>query len=275
MIISIAIFLKKNSMNLFLRLIGVTIPTIIILCIWRLCFPFTDFAFFALTPIFVVLLVSSYKAHFLVNKHIYTLAIKHESQLKNILSGRLSACCRALLFSSSATFTIAYVSISLDIINSKILIFSVLFGFFISLIYSNYISKHLNPPYSDYLGIKSMSYFLSLLLVGSLAQQSWAQETYSVSLMDANFLNALLIGIKNAPKHSEGSMIAEVLAPLYAYDAFKFWAVNKLGGSFILKILLSIDSAIVGVLLAKSIISVSFFFNINKDNIGRLKNEYS
>ncbi|MDG1816401.1 MAG: hypothetical protein P8H22_09905 [Glaciecola sp.] len=255
-------------MSLFLKLIGLISLLTIMLCMWRLFFQYTDLAFFALTPIFVVLLMSSYNVHLNVKKHIYLVAIKTNSPLKNIFSGRISAFILAFLFSSSATFTIAYVCISVDPYDSKMLILFVLFGFAASFLYSDFISRHLNAPYSKYLGMNSMSYFLSILLVGCIALQSWNEDAYSVNLLTVEFLDALLIGIQNAPIHSEGSIIAEAFVPLYAYEAFKFWAVNKLGGYLILKMLLSIDSAVVGVLLAKSIVTVSFFFNKNENNVG-------
>lgn len=258
-------------MSFILKLIGMISLLTIMLSIWRLFFQYTDLAFFTLTPIFFALLISTYKVNFHVKKHIYSVAIKTHSPLKNIFSGRISTFIRALLFSSSATFTIAYVCISFSPYDSKILICFVLFGFVASFLYSDFISKHLNAPYTKYLGINSMYYLLSVLLVGCIALQSWNEDVYSVHLLEVGFLDALLIGIQNAPTHSEGSIIAETFVPLYAYDAFKFWAVNKLGGSLILKMLLSIDSAVVGILLAKSVVTLSFFFSKDENNVSDIK----
>ena len=58
-----------------------------------------------------------------------------------------------------------------------------------------------------------------------------------------------MLGLKNLPLRQ--SWIAEILAPMYAYEAAKLWIVVQLGGSKWAVILFSLDTALISFIFAR------------------------
>ena len=142
----------------------------------------------------------------------------------------------------------------------------ILVASYISLRIQDILDAHLRQPYSGAMGLTLGAYLAALMFIPLLAWISWNFVEYRGEFRTADFSKAVTLGMQELP--ARRGWISEVLAPLYAIEAGKLWLVVQLGSSRWATILFSLDTTLVGFILARTAAIITNFAQV-KEKGGR------
>lgn len=234
------------------------------LYLWRVAYALDDFgdwAILALTPLAVLLyfgfrplVLDPWKARLRI-------ALREESPLSHILTGKIRATLLSLAFTAVTIFLLAWRALAASPLEGALMLALV---FISGIAYSGsqaLLARHFHQPFARAAAISWATWLVALPFTLIVAVSIWSYTSYPGVMIDATFREALQIGIDNLP--ARRGWIAEVLTVPYAYEAGKLWVVLQLKEYPVVAAFFSLDAALFSIILARASIVVTQFIQSN------------
>lgn len=220
------------------------------LYLWRSAYPSSDWALLAFLPLSVMLFHGYLSFSSAIFQARFRAAIRVGSPLKSILSGRIRAISGAIIFVLISIPLLAWQALVSSFL--EILILFALGvtagGVFVGL--KSKLLPHFRQPFANAAAISLGTWISAAAFIPIIAWMNWNYVTYPGEIRTVSLPEAVMQGLQELPPRR--GWIAEALAPMYAYEAGKLWAVVKLGSSKWSTILFSLDAALVSFVLARA-----------------------
>ncbi len=236
----------------------------LLLYLWRAIYPESDWAALAFLPLLAMLFwgyLSFSAAIYRARLHI---AIKPESPLAGILTGKIKAVFGAAIFVLISVPLLAWQALTTDFPEVLALMALCLFANLLFIGLQSGAQSHLHRPFATGAAISLGTWIAAIIFIPIIAWMNWNYASYPGEIRGAGFSEAVILGIQELPQRR--GWIAEVLAPMYAYEAGKLWVVVQLGASRWATTLFSLDTALIGFIVARaSIILTLLIQTLNFD----------
>lgn len=238
--------MKKTLVNA----LGAGSALILSLYLWRVAYPFTDWALLLLAPLTFLLFTGSFRASAALYHASMKVAVRTGSPLAWVMTGRLRAIVGASLFTLAALVLLAWYAISATYIELWLLAFLCLVAPLVFAGIEHKLSAHLTPAFSRDAALSMATLLTAVLFMPILASANWNFTPHPGAIRSATLQEALKIGFDQLPVRR--GWIAELLAPLYAVEYAKLWLVVQPGASKWLSFWYSIDAALVSLIAARA-----------------------
>jgi len=236
-----------------------TVLTGFSLYIWHITYNFGDWAALALIPLALVIGVGIWPLMLDPWKARLHLALRRDSPLGKILTGRIRAAFLSAVFTFVAVTLFAWQALSVSLAQAAVM----LAAFFLSAcIFStgqNILLRHFHQPFARVLATSLVTWGVALPFTLIIAFWTWRWAIMPGPILDASFQDALRIGLDKLPER-EG-WIAGILAVPYSYEAVKLWLVVQLRDYPAVGALFSIDAALFSFILCRSAIIITQFID--------------
>jgi hypothetical protein len=196
------------------------------------------------------LLLDPWKARFRV-------AVREDSALSRILTGKIRATALALFFTVAAVLLLAWQALSVGVAEGAILVLAAFTAGSVFAAGQSFLAHHFHQPFARAIATSVVTWIVAIPFALILSLSTWAWAAMPGSMLDASFSEALRLGLDRLP--ARGGWIAEVLAVPYAYDAAKLWLVVQLRDYPLVAVAFSLDAALVSFVLCRvSIVATQF-----------------
>jgi hypothetical protein len=242
-----------------LRNTGVAAVVLLLsLYVWRAAYPLSDWALLALGPLAVLLFLGHLGPGLELHQARMRAAIRPESPLLGILTGRIKATLNAGLFVLIAVPLLAWQGLAPNPVQAAIFIVLCLVAGAVFGGVQSELLVHCHRPYVRTSAVSISTWLVALAFVPVIAWVNLNLVHYPGEIRAADSLSdAALRGMQVLPVRR--GWIAEVFAPLYAYEAGKLWLVVQMSPSRWLAILFSLDSALFSFILARTSVILTAF----------------
>ena len=227
------------------------------LYLWRICYPATDWAMLALTPLAAIIFVGYYDPAVLLRQAVLNAALHQHSVCLTVLKGRLLAGVRAGLFTLVAITVLAWQALTAKaIVVSAFVVMLFAIGM-LSRPIQQRLQQYLHLPFARAWGMQLTALPVAIMFVPVMAYLNWSYISYPGAILSMDLVETMRYYINQLPERR--GAIAEVLSACYALDAIKLWLVLNHRG-FLSTLLYCLDAALVTVILAKTFIAIVGFF---------------
>ena len=230
--------------------LGSTAVLILSLYLWRGLYPSTDWAILALLPVTALLFMGTLWSSAAVYRASMRVAVRENSSLAWLTSGRLRALLSATVFSLIAVPLLAWHAISST--HSEFL-FLALLCFTASLCFAvveHKLLDHLTPPFARVTAMSAGTLIAAVLFIPILAWANWNFTPQPEAIRNASLEEALQLGFGNLPPRR--GWVAELLAPFFALEYGKLWFVVQAESPKWFSIWYSIDAALISLVAARA-----------------------
>ena len=227
------------------------------LYLWRMVYGSSDWAVLALIPLAVVIFIGVWPQNLEPWKARLQLALRHDSPLSTLLTGRLRSAILSLSFACLAIILLAWQALNASASDAVIIVATF---FLTACIYSaghDFLQRHFHEPFTRAFTTSLVSWLVALPFTLMVACYTWAWGSQPGAMLDAGLQEALQIGLANLPER--GGWIASILAVPYGYEAAKLWGVVQLQDYPVAGVLFSLDTALFGFVLCRTAIVVTMF----------------
>ena len=219
------------------------------LYIWRIVYPWSDWASLGFIPLTLILFFGYMRHSVDIYRARLHTAIKTESSLSSILKGNVWATLKTFSLLLVAIPLMAWLALVSEIHETiTLLVLCLLSGGLFTFLQLR-ISSHFHKPFSDMIAVSSGTWIIAIFFIPIIAWINFGYTSHAGENLTADLGEAVMLGLKNLPLRQ--SWIAEILAPMYAYEAAKLWIVVQLGGSKWAVILFSLDTALISFIFAR------------------------
>jgi len=234
-----------------------TALTMLSLYLWRIAYISTDWAVLALIPLAFAIVAGLWPLVLKPWRARLHIALRPESSLGGFLTGRLRAIFISGAFTIVAVILLAWQALSVSIPEAAI----ILAAFFLSACLfatgQTLLLRHFQQPFARSIATSVVTWTVALPFTLIIALSTWALAPIPGKMLDAELMDALLIGLGNLPER--GGWIAAILALPYGYEATKIWAVVQLRDYPIVGAVFSLDAALFSFVLCRSAIIITQF----------------
>ena len=213
------------------------------LYLWRTLYPATDWAVVALAPLAALLFMGSLWTSAAVYRASMRAAVRWDSTLAWLMTGRVRAFFGATVFTLVAVPLLAWHAISSTY--PEFLLVAVL-CFIASMLFAgteNKLLDHLTPPFARATALSLAMMIAALFFVPVLTWANWNFTPQPSAIRSAGLGEALQLGFSQLP--ARRGWVAELLAPLYALEYGKLWFVVQAGSPKWFSFWYSIDAALI------------------------------
>lgn len=227
------------------------------LALWRLAYAYTDWAVLALIPLGVAIFLGLWPLVLAPWQARLRVALREDSPLGRLLTGRIKACVAASVFSGVAVAVLAWQAWTASLAGAAILAGL----FFLSAVAFAWAEKrlltHLHRPFAPSAAAVAVTWALALPFTGLIAWFNWSALAIPGAMLQASFQEALVIGQSHLPPR--GGPVAALLAIPCAYDGAKMWLVVQLRDYPLVGVLWCLEAALCAFVLARSAIALMQF----------------
>jgi hypothetical protein len=223
--------------------------------VWRLSYPYSDWAALALVPLAGALFLGQVSPKTNLYRARMRSTIRTESPLSGILTGRTTAILSAALFVLIAIPVLAWQALSSSVMEAfTMAILCLVAGLVFSKAHATLLF-HFHPPFARAAAIVLGTWLVALAFIPVIAWVNWSIVSHPGEIQTASLKEAVELGWQELPLRR--GWIAEILAPFYAFDAIKLWLVLQIEPSRWATILFSLDTALVSFILARASITLT------------------
>lgn len=227
------------------------------LYLWRIAYSSSDWAVIALIPLAIVIFIGVWPLNFEPWNVRLQLALRHDSPLTTLLTGRFRSAILSLSFTCLAIMMLAWQALTTSAFNAVIIVGTFFLTACTYSIGHDYLQRHFHQPFTRAFATSLVSWLVALPFTLMVASFTWAWGNQPGAMLDASLQEALQIGLENLPER--GGWIASILALPYGYEAAKLWGVVQLKDYLIAGVLFSLDTALFSFVLCRTAIVVTLF----------------
>lgn len=222
---------------------------------WSLAIEITDFAPVFLFPLSVVIYCSVYRLHMNVWKAHYELIVRSDSAIYNLLNGKIRGHLNAFIFTLVSVTVLAwfFITAPLSLVAALCLIIAIFCSMLF--IFKNSLRQHFNEPFATKYAVNLATILGAGVSFFVLWWHAWAIDLHDAEFQSVDLIGAIEIGKSQIPNPS--SIFAHLLMFPFVFDAVKLWAVVQLKTYSNMALILSLEAALVGFLIAKMSIIVT------------------
>lgn len=242
---------------------SITVPFLTILFVtlsllaWSLAIDLTDFAPVFLIPLSVIFYRSVYRLQLDTWIAHYELIVKKDSNLYNLINGKLRAHLSALILTLSSIPVVAWFFVtapgSLYSALCAIIVISCTSFFTIK----RSLDKHINEPFATKYAVYFATLIGAVLSFLILWWYAWAIDLHDAKYQLVDLVGAVQLGKSAIP--NPNSIFAPLFTIPFVLEAIKLWSVVQLKDYSNLAFLLSLEAALVGFLINKLCVIVTYF----------------
>jgi len=236
------------------------------LYLWRSVYALSDWAVLALVPLAVMLFLGHLRPSLELHQARMRAAIRPESPLLGILTGRFRAILGAMLFVLLAVPLLAWKALTVSPLQAAMFIMLGLVAGAVFVGVQSRLLRHFQRPFLCASAISISTWLAALPFLPVIAWANLNLVAYPGAIRAATSLSeAAMQGMQMLP--ARRGWIAELLAPLYAYEAAKLWLVVQMNTSRWLPVLFSVDAALFSFMMARaSVVLVAFVQRLTDRN---------
>lgn len=244
---------------------GVMLVVTCSLYLWARLYTLTDWGLLALGPLAALLFTGLFWASAAVFRASITVVVKGGSPLAWLVTGKLRAILGAATFTALAVPLLAWHAISSTYPELLLLAF---LCFSAALVFSFSERKfldHLTPPFARMTALSTGTLVVAGFFIPVLAWADWNFAAHSGEIRTVGLEQALELGLEQMPER--GGWVAEIMAPLYAFEYGKLWFVVQTGTPKWFSFWYSIDAALISVVAARTSAVLMSFVSVEKGGI--------
>lgn len=244
-----------------LRAVSTTAFILLSLLLWRGAYALGDFGVLALVPLAAVLFLSHRDLLIGIYRARKRVLWRDEAWLSRWLTGRIGATFWALVLVVLAVPLLGWQVLGAS--PKRLALLGAIF-FTTSLLYSwlaTRLAREVQPPFERY-GAVRVATALVLPFVIVMAWYSFYNEVVPARLLNATLGQVPQIAIEGLP-HQTG-WIATLMTPLQIYETGKFWLAGQLAGQRWFAVLVSLDAALFGFIMARAAAVTTHFLHIHR-----------
>ncbi len=234
-----------------------TVLTAVSLYLWRITYPSTDWAAMALGLLALAIWLGSWPLFLDTWRVRFFIALREDSFLGKILTGRVRAAFLTTGFTLAAVTLLAWQSLNASKEEACIMLLAFLLSGGLFSLGQNLVARQFHQPFARSLATSLVSWLVAVPFTIFLAYSFWAWTAMPGAMLDADLSRAVHIGLEELPPR--GGWIATFLAIPYIYEAIKLWVAVKLADYPVVSILLSFDAALFSFVLCRTAIVVTQF----------------
>ena len=241
--------------------IGATAILLLPLALWRLAYHVTDAAALALLLLAAVLFLGSLRIALPVHRAQMSVAIRRDTWLAHLASGRLRAIAFATLFVVLGIPVFAWHAWSASRLELGLLACLVVCAAALALAAEARLSPLLTPPFARSVAAALATVAPALVLVPVMTWANWSYLDHPAAMKTASLVEAMRIGLQVLPPRA--GLPAEFLSPFAVADGAKLWLVVQETAPRWLSFWFSLDSALVGLLAARAAALLAFLVPVS------------
>ena len=244
-------------MRSFQNALAATLLVFLSLFLWRIGYRDSDLAVLALIPMSAVICMGAWPLMLEPWRAKLRVALREDSTMGRILTGRLRAAFLTLVFTCTAVTVLAWRALdsSLDEVVALTCGFVLAATMFAKA--QSTLLRHFHTPFARSIATSLTTWTVALPFTVILAYSTWSSVKMPGMLLDAGFLEAVTIGMDRLPER--GGWIAAILSVPYGYEAAKLWIVVALRDYPIVGALFSLDTALIAFVLCRTAIVIAQF----------------
>ena len=224
---------------------------------WSLGTKFSDLSILALLPLTFFIFHVSWRVSFDTWRMHYYIVVRKNSKYYNVFNGKLRATAVAAFYTLTTIPLMAWQFLSASYYEFLTLMMCVLLAGISYIFIAGYTKNHLHSPYDQIVAIKIATWFAAICCFWSFWYVAWFIESHDMDYFKWSLGEAIVYGAPQSP--NKNSILSPIFSLLFAFDAFKLWVTVQLKEYPFFPMLLSIDIALISVLLARiSVIIVHF-----------------
>jgi hypothetical protein len=217
--------------------------------LWRTGYVVTDWSAIALGPLAIMLFIGLHRRTVALYRARLHAELRADSRLARIMTGNLRAIFVSTAFVLVAVPLIAWQALSAssaEIIGFTVLSYSAGLA---TLLVQDWLQRDFQMSFALFSGVSIGANVIACAFVPVLAWINWSFVYHPGEFHNASFFEAVTLGLQQLPRRRGG--IAEIMAFFYAIEAAKLWLVLQLGSSPWAAVLFSLDTALVGFIVAQ------------------------
>ena len=257
-------------MRIYLRSVKSSLLAMLVITLslaaWSLAIKITDFAPIFLIPLGVILYRSIYRLQLETWQAHYELVVKKDSVIYNLLNGKVRAHLRALVFTLTSIPVVAwfFMTAPLPLFAFLCAVIAATCVLFFSI--QKNLQTHFNEPFATNYAVQFATVVGAAVSFLILWWYAWAIDLHNAEFQAVDFVGAIELGRSSIP--NPNSIFATLLAIPFVLEALKLWAVVQLQTYSNLALILSLEAALIGFLIAKLGVIVTYFvFQILWDDL--------
>ena len=229
------------------------------LAAWSLAIKITDFAPIFLVPLGVILYRSIYRLQLETWQAHYELVVKKDSVIYNLLNGKVRAHLSALVFTLASIPVLAWFFMTAPLPLFAFLCAVIAATCVLFLSSRKNLQMHFNEPFATKYAVQLATLVGAAVSFVILWWHAWAIDLHNAEFQAVDFVGAIELGRSSIP--NPDSIFATLLTIPFVLEALKLWAVVQLQTYSNLALLLSLEAALIGFLIAKLAVIVTYFVN--------------
>lgn len=229
------------------------------LAAWSLAIKITDFAPIFLLPLGVILYRSVYRLQLETWQAHYELVVKKDSVIYNLLNGKVRAHLSALVFTLASIPIVAwfFVTAPLTLYSVICAVIAVTCVLFFSIKQNS--QKHFNEPFATKYAVHGATLIGAAVSFLILWWYAWAIDLHNAEYQSVDLVGAVELGMSTIP--NPNSIFAPLFTIPFVLEALKLWAVVQLQPYLNLALVLSLEAALIGFLIARLGVIITYFVN--------------
>jgi hypothetical protein len=238
-----------RTASIAINSIAVSLAVILSLYLWRLTYPTTDFAVAFLFPLAALIALGTFWYSAAVYRATMSAAVREDSSISWILTGKIRASLRAILLVSVAIPVLAWHALSATIVEFAMLALLCVLTSSSFVIIERMTRKHLKPPFAHKSALLAATFSISLVFIPLLAWANWEFTDHPLALRYSSLGEAVQLGFNQHP--ARRGWVAEIIAPLYAFEYVKLWFVVQADSPRWFSLWYSLDTALISIFAAR------------------------
>lgn len=227
------------------------------LTLWRLGYAYTDWAALVLLLLGGVIGLGLWPLVLAPWQSQLRVALRADSPLGRILTGRIKAFVVSSLFCGLAVAVLAWQALSVSW-GGAAMGLALFFLCAVAFAWAEQrLRVHLHQPFAPSVAAVLVTWALALPFTALIAWFNWSALVIPGAMLKASFPEALVLGQAQLPAH--GGPITALLAIPCAYDGAKMWLVVQLRDYPLVGVLWCVEAALFAFVLARSAIAVMQF----------------
>ena len=230
------------------------------LYLWRGAYAFGDWAVIALLPLAVALFVAH--RELVLDMHLARRRVmwREDTWAMRWLRGRLSSSFWALVFVVVTVPLLAWQAVAIKAERLPQLALAFLLASLLFTFLQGVVGRYLQAPFHRNAAM-NLAVLAMLPLVVYAAWQSYRIDTIPHELLNARLSEVPLVALDSLPR--KDGWLSQLMAPMQIYDSGKLWIAGQFPKARWLHVLISLDAALFGFLMARAAVVVTDFLQMH------------
>lgn len=224
---------------------------------WSLAIGITSFAPIFLLPLCIIIYWSAYRLHMDVWRAHYALIVRSDAIFYNLVNGKVLGHLGALVFTLASVPVLAWFLITESAAIVVILCIIIASACIMFFSFKNNLILHFKEPFATKYAVNFATAFGAGVSFLILWWYGYAIDKHEAEFQSVDLIGAIELGKSSVP--NSNGIFAPLLMWPFILEALKLWAVVQLKAYYNLALIMSLEFALVGFLVARLCVIVTYF----------------